>query len=218
MDTNIADTTERRIIIDAGAAELRVIDGDKTKAPPGSEGKQITGYAVKFNKRSQLLWDTFFEIIAPGAFATDLSGNPDIRFLLNHDPNVVMGRTVSNTLRVYEDSIGLAFSVWPPDTNTARDLITVVKRGDISQCSFAYRAIKDDWVEDRETGKLIRTVLQATLSDVCLATYPAYLDSVAVVSKRTLDAAQNKYLAFNQAKALPGLRARELALAEREIL
>jgi len=36
-----------------------------------------------------------------------------------------------------------------PDTQAARDLYTLVERGDVDQMSFAFRVIRQKWSEDR---------------------------------------------------------------------
>src|SRR5258708_33353864 len=93
----------------------------------GDEGAlmRLQGHAATFNSYSQDLGG-FKERILPGAFTTCLAQGADVRFLQNHDPNFVMGRTPSHTLRLREDSEGLAFHVILPGTHQARGLYTTV--------------------------------------------------------------------------------------------
>ena len=146
----------------------------------GDEGAlmRLQGHAATFNSYSQDLGG-FKERILPGAFATCLAQRADVRFLQNHDPNFVMGRTRSNTLRLREDSEGLAFEVILPDTQQARDLYKTIKRGDMDQCSFAFTVDEDgdSWSEEEdERGKkfIARTLKRVNLFDVSAVTYPAY--------------------------------------------
>ena len=144
-------------------AEIRVSDDDPI----------IRGYAAVFNELSTLLGG-FREKIAPGAFKPALKGKPDVRALFNHDPNFVLGRMRTGTLRLAEDDHGLAVEIDPPETQWMRDLLVSLKRGDISQMSFAFRVGKDIW-EQLDDGTQIRTVTQiAELMDVSPVTYPAY--------------------------------------------
>lgn len=145
----------------------------------------LRGYAAKFDTLSEPLFG-FREKIAPDAFADVLEN--DVRALFNHDPNHVLGRSAAGTLRVQQDEVGLLYEVDLPDTQAARDLVTSIKRGDVSQSSFAFTVEKDDWQEDDE-GRVIRTIEKfKRLYDVSPVTYPAYPD--ASVGLRSLEAWQ----------------------------
>ena len=103
----------------------------------------------------------------------------DVRALFNHDPNHILGRTKSGTLRIGIDETGLTYELNPPDTTIGRDLVVMIGRGDITQSSFGFRIAKDGdrWDEDEE-GRLIRTITRvAELFDVSPVTYPAYPDA-----------------------------------------
>ncbi|EIQ76315.1 prohead protease, partial [Shigella flexneri 1235-66] len=52
---------------------------------------------------------------------------------------MLLGRTRSGTLKLEEDETGLRFELTPPDPSTGRDVIELVKRGDISGMSFGFR-------------------------------------------------------------------------------
>lgn len=144
-------------------AELRA------EAVEGQAARSIVGYAAVFNSLSQDLGG-FVEKIAPGAFAG--AGQSDVRALFNHDPSMVLGRSTSGTLTVAEDEIGLRIRITPPDTQYARDVMHLIDRGDVSQMSFGFRALKDDWAN--ENGQTVRTLILAELLDVSPVTFPAY--------------------------------------------
>ena len=131
---------------------------------------KISGRAAVFDQYSDDLGG-FYEIIQPGAFTNSLK-NDDVRALLNHDPNYILGRTSSGTLKLNEDSIGLAFEAIPPDTQWVRDMITSMQRGDLTQMSFGFRTIQDDWA--LVGNKIIRTLIEVKLFDVSPVTFPAY--------------------------------------------
>ncbi len=153
--------------------ERRFTDNCELRAiVPETGGRaKITGHAAVFNSLSEDLWG-FREKIAPGAFAPAL-GKSDIRALLNHDPNFVLGRTKNGTLRVREDETGLAVEIDPPETGWADDLLVSIGRGDISQMSFAFRVGEDSW--ETVEGINIRTILTfGEIFDVSPVTYPAY--------------------------------------------
>lgn len=146
-----------------------------------SEGgpARMVGYAAVFDSSSQDLGG-FEERIAPGAFAKAIQRD-DVRALWNHDPNYVLGRNKSGTLRMQEDDHGLRVEIDPPDAAWARDLLVSMGRGDIDQMSFGFRVVSDAW--EKRDGKNVRTLQEVELYDVSPVTYPAYLDtSIAVRS------------------------------------
>ena len=49
----------------------------------------VEGYVVKFNERSQLLYDEFYEKVSKGAFAKSLEENT-IKALWDHNTNLVL--------------------------------------------------------------------------------------------------------------------------------
>ena len=142
----------------------------------------ITGYAAVFNSLSEELWG-FREIIMPGAFDRALKEKHDVRALVNHDPNQIIGRTKSGTLKLDVDDKGLKVDITPPDTQVGRDVLASLKRGDIDGMSFAFRTISDQW--RTEDGEEIRELLDLELVDVSVVAYPAYSDTS--VSARALD-------------------------------
>src|SRR5947209_7458736 len=79
------------------------------------EPKTLVGYPAKFNTVSRDLWG-FKETILPGAFKRTLAEGADVRALVNHNPDMVLGRTRSGTLRLKEDAVGLRMEVDTPDT------------------------------------------------------------------------------------------------------
>ena len=130
---------------------------------------RMAGYAAVFNEASLPL--PFIEKIAPGAFSKTLQETPDVRLLANHE-GLPMARTKNGTMRLYEDETGLYFEAELANTQEARDLYTLVSRGDVDQMSFAFRVIRQNWSKDRTE----RTLTEVSLADgdVSIVTYPAY--------------------------------------------
>jgi HK97 family phage prohead protease len=167
--------------------EKRSYAGLKVRAESNGDVLQLSGYAAKFGSKSTDLGG-FKETIAPGAFDKSLRGNADVRALKNHDPNYVLGRTKSGTLRLSTDSVGLRFTVDLPPTQYAMDLHTAVKRGDMDQCSFAFKALDDSWDDDDEDRTLrLRTLRAVDLFDISAVVFPAYEDTT--IAARSLAAA-----------------------------
>jgi HK97 family phage prohead protease len=139
-----------------------------------ASGFTFTGYAAKFDTRSHDLGG-FVETIRSGTFARAIREGQDVRALINHDPGLILGRTVSGTLKLAEDSTGLHYEVDAPDTSYARDLAESMQRGDVTQSSFGFRVRQDDW--QKEGRGRLRTLLDVDLTDVSPVTYPAYEDT-----------------------------------------
>jgi len=77
-------------------------------------------------------------VIRAGAFRDTLDTGRDVVALVDHDPKAVLGRTRTRTLRLAEDTRGLAFELDLPDTTTGRDVLTLAERGDIGGMSFGF--------------------------------------------------------------------------------
>ncbi|CDG20604.1 putative prohead protease [Xenorhabdus poinarii G6] len=150
--------------------------------------QKLTGYVIKWNSRSQILWDEFVEQFAPNAFRASLTAKTDVRALYEHDHMNLLGRTTSGTLQLSEDTTGLRFELTPPDTQLGRDVLTLVERGDIQGMSFGFRAIKDQW----DTGQTpyVRTVLEAELREITITSLLAYPESGVEIARRSLNAAK----------------------------
>lgn len=185
---------------------------------------KLVGHAAIFNTLSVNL-GFYREKIAPGAFTKTIK-EADIRALWNHDPNYVLGRTKSGTLKLAEDDKGLAIEIIPPDTQWARDLMETIRRGDVDQMSFGFRAIKEDWEGD--INELVRVLKEVELLDVSPVTFPAY--PATDIQVRSLLSILRGYLptepplaghsdAGDKDKALAGLQIlrRRLEIAEKEI-
>ncbi len=143
------------------ATELEVREADD-----GAPG--ISGYAAVFDKWSEDLgW--FKEKIARGAFKGTIKDG-DIRALINHDPSLIIGRTKNDTLRLSEDDKGLAYDVDLPETSYASDLQESIRRKDITQSSFGFQTIRDEWSDEGDR----RTLIEVKLFDVSPVTFPAY--------------------------------------------
>lgn len=136
----------------------------------------LDGYAAVFNQDTQIGGDQWgwMERIAPGAFAKSIAAD-DIRSFFNHDANQILGRTSVKTLALVEDEKGLRATIHPPDTAAARDVVALIKRGDVSGMSFMFRTRGEQWIEPTQKGQLPqRTLLDVQLFEVGPVAMPAY--------------------------------------------
>src|SRR5690606_25156067 len=121
----------------------------------------------------------FVETIAPGAFSASLRTRADILALVDHDPGRVLARTRSGSLRLSEDSRGLAFDLDVPDTTAGRDVLALAERGDLGGMSFAFTAVDEHRDGDRRE---LRAVDLHEIS-VVLA-WPAYDGTIVTARSR----------------------------------
>lgn len=170
---------QRFLPTDVLALEYREADGD-------DQPKTLSWYAALFDTLSAPLWG-FRERIGRRAFSRALKED-DVRGLINHDPNLILGRTSAKTLKLHADNTGLHANVVLPDTSYARDLIVNIRNGNISGGSFGFEVIKDDWAFEDIDGEetLVRTVKEVRLYDVAPVTFPAYPATEGLASVRAL--------------------------------
>lgn len=160
------------------------------------QGKFMEGYAAVFYDASKpdetqfRLWNDCYERIMPGAFDNAISRPDDVRCLFNHDESDIYGRTVAGTLTLSIDKVGLRFSCLLPDTDDAGELAVAIERGDLSACSFGFRADDVVW---RDVGEMsFRELNDVTLYDVGPVTFPAYAGTSLEIAKRSWSSYQQE--------------------------
>ena len=152
----------------------------EARSSGGDDRKKLHGHSAVFNMLADM--GSFYEQIAPGTFSDSIAGD-DIRALWNHNSDYVLGRNKAGTMRVWEDEMGLAIEIDPPDTQWARDLQVSIGRGDVSQMSFGFVVLDQAW-EERDGEKDLRTIKKVELWEVSPVTFPAYANTdVALRSK-----------------------------------
>lgn len=143
----------------------------------GEAGPTLEGYAALFNDET-VIAGMFRERIERGAFKASI-GEDDIRVAFNHSPNFIIGRTSAKTAEFAEDAKGLKYRADPPDTTWAKDMMTSIKRRDITGSSFQFTVERDEDEEwdftPTKQGKLpLRTIKRARLYEGGPVAFPAY--------------------------------------------
>lgn len=147
--------------------EYRATPQLELRQEPG-EPLKLRGYAAVFNELSEGLW--FRERILPGAFTKSLKN--DVRALVGHDSDKIIGRTKNKTLTLKEDERGLFVEIQPPNTTLGHDLVETVKRGDLDQMSIGFYTVRDQW--KTENKEKVRELVEVDLFDVSVVAFPAY--------------------------------------------
>lgn len=141
----------------------------------GEESRSVDGYALVFDSLSSDLGG-FREKIVPSAIDGVIERS-DIRALLNHDSSrgiLARSRYGKGTLSLTADEKGLRYQFEAPHTSLGDECIEYLKRGDITQSSFAFTVGEDQW-EKQADGSYIRTILSFNrIYDVSPVFEPAY--------------------------------------------
>ena len=143
---------------------------------------EIDGYVNAIERKSKPLWSRmgqFVERICKGAFKRALGRNDDVKILLNHDPNRVLGSTKQGNLELEEDNIGLRARA----TITDPDVVKKAKNGELIGWSFGFY---DRDVENKrdEDGFPLRDVKDLDLEEVSIldrTKTPAYDGTLVMV-------------------------------------
>jgi HK97 family phage prohead protease len=167
----------------------------------------IKGISPPFNSKSEDLGN-FREVFAPTAFdkvvgrhRNDPRGGMDVVALFDHDGQPI-GRTTNDTLKLSIVERGLAYAISPPETTLGRDIVTLVRRGDLYGASFAFSVAPggESWTQEAD-GSAVRTVSEVgSLYDVSVVTRPAYPQSSAAL--RSLDAWRQQNLNSHELEQL----------------
>lgn len=161
----------------------------------------LRGYAAKFGSTYDMGW--FTEEVHRDAFnGADMA---DVRVLLNHDSNLVLGRTKAGTARVGVDENGLWYEVDLPNSPVGENMRVAAERGDIDQSSwgFTLRSGGDMW--EKRDGKDHRTLTGVNIVfDASPVTFPANPDTT--VAKRSLEGLEDFDLPSDIADKIPALK------------
>ena len=170
--------------------EIRSFSGNL--ATPKTNGRRISGYAVVFGVKSEIMYDgatgrMFQEIIEPGAITSELLNRSDVKAVLEHDVQRLLARSKngSGTLTLKIDNRGLFYSFEAPNTTEGEFALQMIKRGDITGSSFKFSTNEADstWTKD-STGLWLRKVKRIKgLYDVSIVSDPAYNQTSVTVER-----------------------------------
>ena len=132
-----------------------------------SEPLKLEGVAVVFNQPAQI--GNVTEVIAPEALrGVDLS---DIVLITNHDGAQIPLARSPKTLSLEITDKGLEMRAELPDTEAGRAVYEAVKRGDLSQMSFAFDIGDSTFDEAAQT----RTITQISkIYEISIVNFAAY--------------------------------------------
>jgi len=154
----------------------------------------VEGYAALYDVPADIA-GMFREVIKPGAFRSALARKDDVTLNINHNDNFLLARTSSGTLQLSEDAKGLKVrsELDALDPDVIR-LVRKMKRGDLSEMSFAFSIPEggQDWTRASD-GLDVREIRDVMLHDVSVVATPAYTGtSIALRSRDEAAKEQNE--------------------------
>lgn len=176
--------------------EIRIFSSKvEIRAAEDQASRHIVGTAAKVNSMSRPIYGWFREIIEPGAF--DSANMDDVVALKNHDMNMIVARTINQSLELRIDDEGnLVYEFDSPNTNTGNDLLEEVRTGLIQHSSFSFDVEEDKWEYDDQGNEVRRIIKFRTIYDVSPVVNPAYWETEVTASreiaKRSRDEFKNK--------------------------
>ena len=167
-----------------------------------TSSRTITGYAILFNVPSAPLWSDedseAREVIAPEAVTKEFLDGQDIKMTMFHDSHSLLARSNKGggTLSYTVDDKGVMFEFTAPNTVDGEKALELVRRGDISGCSFAFTThyFDSDFVERQSkvapngVNNITYRVKAVTgIYDFTLAANPYYPDTSVEVRELTAE-------------------------------
>jgi hypothetical protein len=151
---------------------------------------EVQGYALKFNKKTQIgnnKWGFIEKIARTALDKADLS---DVVFNFNHNMSNLLAGVRNKSLELVVDDVGLNIIARIVDTAFGRDIFTLIKNGLVCRMSWNASILGSEWLNaDEKAGRKLdeRTITEfGKFLDVSAVTFPAYEDTP--ISARCLDA------------------------------
>ena len=135
----------------------------------------IDGYVNSTERLSKPLWGRsgrFVEKVMSGCFSRAIERNNDIKCLLNHNWDRVLGDTLTN-VKLTEDNIGLRFNATIDDS----EVVNKALNGELTGFSFGFRDIDVENSVDNDSGLPMRNLKDIELYEVSIldrSKTPAY--------------------------------------------
>jgi HK97 family phage prohead protease len=129
----------------------------------------IAGYASVCERPYDMSFYT--ETIARNAFRRSLNNNPTVVYLVDHS-GLPLASTQTGTLRLRDDNHGLFSEAdMAADDPDAVALVSKVRRGLVTEQSFAFRAVQQEWSADHTERRIIAAELNR--GDISAVSYGA---------------------------------------------
>lgn len=168
---------QRFINLQSSGVTIETRDDGKTST--------IVGYGAVFyradNPGTQYRFDIWgqpiVERVMPGAFDRAVRSS-DVLGLFNHDPDNLLGRTSSGTMRLTVDTVGLRYEIDIPNSDIGKRVAEAIQRRDLTGSSFSFLPAKDGqrFIDGDFNGEKVafRELTDLDIFDTGPVSMPAY--------------------------------------------
>ena len=169
---NRETSSEREVLIRTCIRDFRFVKRAENESDSGPG--TLEGYAAVWDEETDLGY--MLEEFARGCFKDSIANEDDDQLaLMNHNPDMVLGRMSAGTLKLAEDAKGLKAEIDLPGTSYAKDIHASVTRGDVKGMSVGFRIKREEYIRgDGPDQKDKFRVTEAQLVEVSPAGMPAY--------------------------------------------
>lgn len=194
--------------------EFRQVKDYEIRQIQDTNTSEIDGYIAKFDSPTEL-FEGFYEKIDRRAFDNTLNDRHNIFLLYHHDWSKPLASTVTGTLTLSIDNIGLRFNATINDNlSYGKDAIELIRQGLISGCSFGFSCVRESNEYNLTDDSITRTLLEVELYEGSILCIPQYEDTQ--VFARAKEIAKDERNKLQQIKDLE-IRKRRLEI-ELELL
>lgn len=138
---------------------------------------EIDGYLAKFDSPTEL-WPEFYEKIDRAAFDNTLKDGHNIFLLYHHQWDKPLASTLTGTLELAIDNVGLRFKATLNDNlSYSKDTIELIRQGLIQGCSFGFSSIRESNEYNSTDDSITRTLLEVKLYEGSVLCIPQYEDT-----------------------------------------
>lgn len=130
----------------------------------------------------------FREKVKKGVFSDALKEASRVDFLAEHDKNQLLSSTENDSLKLWEDDIGLKMEATIAPTTYGRDTYALIKSNLKNFMSFGFKVLEDSW-DIGQDGIYERTIKKIALREVSTVRNPAYAASI--IEARGIDVAED---------------------------
>lgn len=206
------DVSARKAL--TGAPELRGFPAAFEVRKKANGQVELSGYASTFGSPYEMhdSFGAYSEVVRAGAFGKTLADNADVAYLANHG-GLTMARTVSGTLTLSEDTLGLhTLATVNEKRSDVRDLVLAIEDGNVDQMSFGFRVVRQEWSPDYDERSMVE--LNLDRGDVSAVNYGAN-PSTSVAAQRAFRSVRGSKIARLSTELRAGV---QLGTSEAELV